>query len=64
MAFLCLHMLWLIYLNTPAAFAWLAAIGVLLVWQHAVAERRPEFAFFQLNGVLGFLVLGMVLAGI
>jgi 4-hydroxybenzoate polyprenyltransferase len=63
MAFLCLHVLWLIYLSTPAAFACLVAIGGLLIWQHAVAERRPEFAFFQLNGVLGFLVLGMVLAG-
>ena len=62
-AFLCLHMLRLIYLNTPAASAFLVAVGVLLVWQHAVAERKPEFAFFQLNGVLGFLVLGFVLAG-
>ena len=63
MAVLSLYMLWLTALHTPAAFAWLAAIGALLVWQHAVAERRPEFAFFRLNGVLGFLVLGFVLAG-
>ena len=64
MAFLSLGMLWLTELHTPAAFAWLAAIGALLIWQHAVAERRPEFAFFRLNGLLGFLVLGFVLAGV
>jgi 4-hydroxybenzoate polyprenyltransferase len=64
MAFLSLYMLWLMELHTPGAFAWLAAIGGLLIWQHLVAERRPEFAFFQLNGVLGFLVLGFVLAGV
>jgi len=64
MAFLSLYMLWLVELHTLAAFAWLAAVGVLLVWQHAVAERRPEFAFFQLNGALGFLVLGFVLVGV
>ena len=62
-ALLCLYLLWLRELATPAAFLWLAAIGGLLIWQHAIAERRPEFAFFQLNGVLGFLVLGFVLAG-
>ena len=64
MAFLSLYMLWLMELHTPAAFAWLSAIGGLLIWQHLVAEKHPEFAFFQLNGVLGFLVLGLVWAGV
>ena len=55
---------WQIRLRTPASLAWLAAIGVVFLWQHAVAERKPEFAFFTLNGLIGFLVFGMVLAGI
>ena len=38
--------------------------GAVFLWQHAIAARNPEFAFFQLNGVIGFLVFGMVLAGI
>ena len=64
MAFVSLCLLWLIDLRTPAAFVWLALIGAVLVWQHVVADKKPEFAFFQLNGLIGFLVLGMVLAGI
>ena len=63
-AFLALYALWRSQLHSPFALLWLVAIGVLFVWQHAVAERKPEFAFFQLNGVLGFLVLGFVLAGL
>ena len=63
-AFLSLYMLWLMELRTPAAFVWLALIGVIFVWQHAVAAKQPEFAFFKLNGLIGFLVLGMVLGGI
>ena len=34
------------------------------IWQHLVAERNPEFAFFRLNGVMGFVVFGFVLAGL
>ena len=63
-AFLSLYMLWLMELRTPAAFVWLALIGIVLVWEHAVADKQPEFAFFKLNGLIGFLVLGMVLGGI
>ena len=63
-AFLSLYTLWKTQLHTPAALAWLAAIGALFIWQHAIADRRPAFAFFQLNGILGFIVLGFVLAGI
>lgn len=62
-AFLALGMLWHTQLRSVAALGWLAAIGALLVWQHAIATRRPAFAFFQLNGALGFLVLGLVGVG-
>ena len=63
-ALLALYILWRSQLHSPLALAWLIAIGALFLWQHAIADRRPEFAFFQLNGLLGFLVFGFVLAGI
>ena len=64
LAFLALAALWRTQLYSPIAWWWLLAVGALLIWQHAVAERRPEFAFLQLNGLIGFFVLGLVLAGI
>ena len=68
MAFLSLHMLWRVNMfpesQSVVPLFWLAAIGALFVWQHAIAERDPAFAFFKLNGVIGFLVLGFVVAGI
>ena len=63
LAFFTLVMLWHSQLHTLSALLWLMGISVLFIWQHAVAERRPEFAFFLLNGILGFLVLGCVFAG-
>ncbi len=64
-AFLSLWMLWCTQLQAGfVALAWLAAIGLLFLWQHLIAARRPDFAFFQLNGVLGFLVLGFVASGL
>jgi len=63
-AFLMLGALWANQLKSPVSFAFLLAIGVLFIWQHLVAERRPEFAFFQLNGVIGFLVFGLVVTGV
>ena len=63
LALLALYVLWRTDLYSPVALWWLIGVGVLFIWQHAVAERDPAFAFFQLNGVLGFLVLGLVLAG-
>ena len=63
-AFVCLWMLWRTQLHTTRALAWLAAIGALFIWQHAIADRKPEFAFFQLNGMLGFLVFAFVWAGV
>ena len=64
MAFGVLCNAWQNELHTPAALAWLAAMGALFVWQHSVAERKPEFAFFRLNGLIGFLVIGFVWSGI
>ena len=64
LAFLALVELWRVQLGTTASAVWLAVIGGLFIWQHAVAERKPEFAFFQVNGLVGFMVLGLVLAGI
>jgi 4-hydroxybenzoate polyprenyltransferase len=62
-AFYMLYELWRNQLGTAASLGWLAAIGALFLWQHAIAARSPEFAFFKLNGIVGFLVFGFVLAG-
>ncbi len=62
-AFLSLGALWLNQLRTPDSGLFLAAIGGLLIWQHLIAGRRPEFAFFHLNGATGFAVLAFVLGG-
>ena len=64
LAFLALTSMWFTELPSNGALWWLAAIGALFIWQHAIAARKPAFAFFQLNGILGFAVLGFVLAGI
>ena len=61
--FVSLYALWRTQLHSPLALVWLLGIGALFIWQHAIAERNPEFAFFQLNGALGFVVLGFVVAG-
>ena len=63
LALLALCALWQSQLRSPRALIWLIGIGALFIWQHSIAERKPEFAFFQLNGVLGFFVFGLVLAG-
>ena len=62
LSFLCLVMLRQ-QLPGMGGVWWLAAIAVLFIWQHAVAARRPEFAFFNLNAAQGFAVLGLVMAG-
>lgn len=63
-AFMSLTMLLLTQLRTSLAFVCLGGVSILFIWQHMTAKRRPEFAFFQLNAALGFLVLGLVIAGI
>lgn len=64
LAFVCLILLWKTQLRTPASLAWAGAAGIALVWEHAVAGKDPEFAFFKLNGTISFLVFAMILAGI
>ncbi len=51
-------------LQSGATVPWLALTAGLFVWQHAIAGRRPEFAFFQLNAATGFLVLALVASGL
>lgn len=63
-AFLSLVALWVTQLRTPLALLLLVAVGALFLWQHAIASKRPAFAFFQINAILGFTVLGFVLSGV
>ena len=63
-AFFSLVLLWATQLQRPLALVWLGGIAAVFVWQHAIAERRPEFAFFQLNSAIGFLVLALVFSGV
>jgi len=63
-AFVALAVLWRDQMAAwRAGLAWLAAIGALFVWQHAVAGKKPEFAFFQLNALIGFAVFAFVITG-
>lgn len=60
-AFLALYLLWSGPLGRGQASGLvLLAITGLLVWQHAIAARRPQLAFFELNVAVGFLVLGFI----
>ena len=63
-AFLALVILWREQLRSPAALACLVGLGALFVWQHAVAEKNPEFAFFRLNSLIGFFVFGLICSGV
>ncbi len=63
-AFLSLYALWRDEFYTFTSLVWLLAIGVAFVWQHKVAPRDPETAFFKINGAIGFLVFGLIWAGI
>jgi 4-hydroxybenzoate polyprenyltransferase len=62
-AFASLGLLWFKQLHADLALVWLLGIASLFIWQHAISEKHPGFAFFQLNGALGFLVFGLVLSG-
>lgn len=60
-AFLALYALWEMQLaQHAAAGVVLLAIAGVLCWQHVIAGRRPQFAFFELNAVIGVLVLGFI----
>ncbi|MBI4354579.1 MAG: UbiA family prenyltransferase [Candidatus Omnitrophica bacterium] len=60
-AFMALVILQRDVLRSSIGLPWLLAIAAILIWEHAVAPREPEFAFFHLNAVIGFLVFGFVL---
>jgi len=63
-AFMALAILQRDVLRSPVGWPWLLAIAAILIWEHAIAPRRPEFAFFYLNAALGFLVFGLVASGL
>jgi len=63
-ALACLGVLWSSQLQKPLAAWWLVGIGALLVWEHLVAAKRPHFAFFHLNAIIGFWILGLIVTGV
>jgi 4-hydroxybenzoate polyprenyltransferase len=63
LAFTSLAVLYASYLRTSAALATLAAIGSLLYLEHHLSDD-VELAFFKINAVLGFGILGFVAAGV
>ena len=59
LAFASLAVLYQVYLKTPLALVTCLAIGALLYWEHQQADD-VDLAFFKINAVLGFGVLGFV----
>jgi 4-hydroxybenzoate polyprenyltransferase len=59
LAFASLTVLYYTALRTPLALVSLLAIGALLYWEHRQSDD-VELAFFKINAVLGFGVLGFV----
>ncbi|HEX9780927.1 MAG TPA: UbiA-like polyprenyltransferase [bacterium] len=49
---------------TPGTLACLALAGAVFLWQHAVAGRKPAFAFFELSAAQGLVILGLVASGV
>lgn len=62
-AFILLSVLYWAVMEGPLAAMLLVAIGALLVLEHRKATD-VELAFFKVNAVLGFVVLGFVAAGV
>lgn len=62
-AFLALGLLFVVYIKAVAALPFLFVSGYLLYLEHKQADD-VEFAFFKVNAALGFVVLGMVVAGV
>ena len=63
MAFLSLVALYGVYFRTPGALVALAAVGGLLYLEHHYSDD-VELAFFKINAVLGFGILGFVATGV
>ncbi len=63
LAFVCLGVLFAMYTRGAFALPFLLLTGVLLFLENKKAED-VELAFFKINAVLGFSVLGMVVMGV
>ncbi|MEX2116384.1 MAG: UbiA-like polyprenyltransferase [Bacteroidota bacterium] len=62
-AFVVLAILFVSYVRAAASLAFLLCSGYLLYLEHKKSEN-VELAFFRINAVLGFAVLGMVVSGV
>lgn len=62
-AFIVLAILFLSYVRAGASFVFLLCSGYLLFLEHRKSED-VEMAFFRINAILGFAVLGMVVTGV
>lgn len=63
MAFLMLVTLFATYVRAVISFVFLVSAGILLYLEHRKSDD-VELAFFRINAVVGFAVLGMVLTGV
>lgn len=63
MAFGALALLFILYIKAFAALPLLLLSGYLLYLEHKKAED-VELAFFRINAVLGFVILGMIVVGV
>lgn len=63
LAFLVLVVLFLSYVRAILSFVFLLCSGYLLYLEHKKSDD-VELAFFRINAVVGFSVLGMVLGGV
>jgi 4-hydroxybenzoate polyprenyltransferase len=62
-AFAALALLFLLYIKALAAVPLLMVSGFLLYLEHKKAGD-VELAFFKINAVLGFVILGMIVVGV
>jgi 4-hydroxybenzoate polyprenyltransferase len=63
LSFIALALLFVFYIRALAALPLLLLSGFLLYLEHKKAED-VEMAFFKINAVLGFVILGMIVVGV
>ena len=63
LSFVALAFLFILYIKALAALPLLLLSGFLLFLEHKKAED-VEMAFFKINAVLGFVILGMIVVGV